>query len=156
MIKIIGLTLLLTAALIQAQKDSESKEPDKEAMEIGGLVTVDHNPNVNNFEEPSLTIGTVELSANVHVKDSLLATVVILAEEDLSAISIDQAVATWNTRIQGLTIYADRHYFLHGLLTTRLISDPLILNAVEIAGPGFTATFGLKRFTLGLGAGQSH
>jgi len=73
-------------------KDGESgdkEEEEHEAMEIGGLVTVDFGADPYEMEGAAVEVGEVALSANVIISDNIVASITLLAEGNLSDISID-------------------------------------------------------------------
>jgi hypothetical protein len=131
-------------------------EEEKEAMEIGGVVTVDAVADPAEKSSASLEVGTVELSAVVNVAQGVVASITLLAEGNLSDISIDEALIEWVPGNKPFSVIFGQQTFNHGLLSTHLISDPMILDAVETAGPGITVngTFGL--FTPGIGVTFYH
>lgn len=148
---ICGAIALLFIASHAEEAASDSAAGEKPVMDIGGMVTVDLYAPVEEVADPVLEVGTVELGANVYIDPELTATVVLLAEGDMAAISIDQAMATRTFGNLPLTVYFGQHYFSHGLLTTRLISDPALIDMVEMGGAGLTALVGLND-QLSLGA----
>ncbi len=113
---------------------------EEEAMELGGIVTVDATAPVSAISDATMEIGTVELSAVVNVAQGVTASITVLAESDLTAIAIDGAVVEWAPTSRLLTVVFGQQTYNFGLLTTQMISDPLIIDNVETAGPGLTAS----------------
>jgi hypothetical protein len=141
--------ILLIAINGRAQPADTVKAEEKEAMEIGGFVTVDFGGETGRLKQAAFNMGTVELGANVNIKENLKASITLLSENDMSLIGVDQAMATVD--LPGCKTYFGLHVFNHGLLSTHLISDPLILDRVELSAPGGTVTCSVNKSTFGLG-----
>jgi hypothetical protein len=137
------------AAKGTSAKDTELTE-EKEAMAVGGLVTVDAASDPADFSGAHAEVGTVVLSANVNVAEDIVASITLLSEGDLSKISIDQALVQVAPDKKPYTFIFGQQTFNFGLLSTRLISDPVIIDDVETKKPGITANFFLGNFTPGL------
>lgn len=127
-----------------------ASEDETEALEVGGTITVDY---VRAEGESNLGIGTVELAANVNVAPNVVASITLLSEEDLDLISIDAALVEWQIKNSPVSIIFGQQDFGHGLVTTRLINDPSIIDiGAELIGPGLivNSEFGLFAPTLGV------
>ncbi len=61
---------------------------EKPAMEIGGYVTVDYYSLTDSLKKATLSLGRVELGANVNISEQVLASVVILAQNKLDSLSL--------------------------------------------------------------------
>ncbi len=121
-----------------------------EAMELGGAVSVDFGADPEDVSSLAVEVGTVELSANVNIADNIIASVTVLAEGNLSEISLDQALVEWSD-LGPLTLVFGQQTYNHALLSTYLISDPVLLDHVETAGPGLTTLFSFGNFSPGIG-----
>jgi hypothetical protein len=137
------ITIILLAGLLFAN-DSTSL---KEAMEIGGLVTLDAYGPVNQFEHATFEIGSVYLGANLTLSPEVTASVVVAAESNLSELWIDQALAVFAPTGSAWSITAGQQTLKHGLLSTRLICDPLILDIVELIQPAITVDYTMGSWT---------
>jgi hypothetical protein len=140
---------------LAAHTPARSEEPAKtldEKLQLGGLVTLDHNSGMNPVRNPDLELGEVALGANVTLSKELLASVLLKAEGDLGKIFFDQAVASLQPEGTAWTFLFGQQTFNHGLLSTRLISDPEILPYVELIRPGLSASYSLGGFAFGAGA----
>jgi len=141
---------VICICLISAAQESTAEKP---AMELGGLVTVDYYSSSHDMEHPSLTIGEVDLGANVNISDEIIATILIKAEEDLAALWIDQAFVSFKPMPE-LELLFGQHIFKHGLLGTQMISYPLYLSdddevfyTIQMIRPGLTGSYTLGAFT---------
>jgi hypothetical protein len=131
--------------------DTLAKAPDeKPAIELGGIVTLDYWADAAALDKPELTLGLVELGANVFVSDEVTATVVISAWNKLDSIWIDQAMASWKPAGVPFEFFAGQHTLYHGLGTTRLINFPDIYNAAIMKKPAITALYRAKSVCVGL------
>jgi hypothetical protein len=146
--------LIFCAAYISAQEpvaDSIGKSPDeKPAIELGGIVTLDYWADAAELNKPELTLGLVELGANVFVSDEVTATVVISAWNKLDSIWIDQAMASWKPAGRPFEFFAGQHTLYHGLGTTRLINFPDIYYSAILKKPAVTALYKAKSLSFGL------
>jgi hypothetical protein len=159
---LLNTVLILTTAYcrIPAATDSSSIDTtivvEKEAMEIGGLVTVDAAGDPTYKSSASVQVGQVALSANVNIAEGITASITVLAEENMSALSIDQAVVQVAPGEKPFVFLFGQQAFNFGLLTTRLISDPMLIDNVETQGPGLAANFEWGIFTPGAGITYTH
>ncbi len=134
--------------------DSTNVE-DREAMEIGGVVTTDLYGPAENLKDATFEIGTVELGANVNISRNFVASVVVKAEGNLHDLFIDKAVGQYHLNDGPLTCLFGVYTQNHGLLTTHLISDPSIVaeddfdGVVELNNPAISLNIDLKKFSLG-------
>lgn len=134
-----------TSAFASAPGD----EAEPEALEVGGLLTVDAANRFQDWENTPAELGSVELSAKVHVHENMEAAITLLSESDPQQISIDQAVGEW--RLAHGRLVFGQQYFNLGLLSTRTITDPLILDLGEFSGAGLTGLFTRGMATFGVG-----
>jgi hypothetical protein len=131
-----------------AQGGGSAKELN---MELGGLFTLDYLAPAATLEDPVLEIGTAELGANLGLSRDLTASVMLETEGGLDHLAIGQAAATLRPAQGPWTLVFGQHALAHGLLTTRLPSDPLLLDRVELIQAGGSAIWSGKRVSLGLG-----
>jgi hypothetical protein len=122
---------------------------DSEAMELGGLLTVDGANKFKDWENTPAQLGSVELSANVNVEANMQGSITLLSEGDPNKIVVDQAVGQW-TLSQGKVIFGQQGFNL-GLLSTRTISDPLMLDLGEFKQAGVTLLWIQNAMTYGFG-----
>lgn len=139
-----------------AGKSDSCTVEEKEAMAIGGLVTVDASSDPTDINAAAAQVGQVALSANVNVAEGVTASITVLAEGNMSALSIDQAVVEVAPEGKPFVFLFGQQAFNFGLLSTRLISDPSILDAVSTSGPGLAASVSHGAFTPGLGISYFH
>jgi hypothetical protein len=143
----------ISVSIIEAADSTNVEE--REAMEIGGVVTTDLYGAADNLKDATFEIGTVELGANVNLSKSFVASVVVKAEGNLHNLFIDKAVGQYHLNDGPLTYLFGVYTQNHGLLTTHLISDPSIVanedfdGAVEINNPALSLNLELKKFSLG-------
>lgn len=141
--KLTILIMLLFSFVIYAEQS--------EAMEIGGAFTLDLASNIDNIDEASFNMGTVELSANVNVAKDIIGSITLLAEENMELICIDGAFASYSSSNNAFSAFGGLHLFNYGLLETHLISDPTMLDFVETVGPGISVIYSSNNFSYGLG-----
>jgi hypothetical protein len=122
-----------------------------EHLQLGGLVSLDHTSGLDATRNPDLSLSQVALGANVTLSKEVLASVLLMAEGDMREIFFDQAMASLHPESSPWTLLFGLQTFNHGLLSTRLISDPEILPAVEISLPGITASYAWSAFAAGMG-----
>jgi hypothetical protein len=144
---------LLAAALAccTAVRADQLPETLNERLQLGGLVSLDHTSGLDATRNPDLSLSQVALGANVTLSKEVLASVLLKAEGDLGAIFFDQAMASLHPEGSAWTLLFGQQTLNHGLLSTRLISDPEILPAVELSLPGATASYAWNAFTAGTG-----
>jgi hypothetical protein len=140
---------LLTISGVSFCEDSKEKD-EKEALEIGGLVQFDYGSDIKDFKHQSLQIGRVELRAIVNVNPNVKGFITLLSQNDLSAIRIYQAAADLTLDKMPLEIVAGQQIFNHGLMTTRMISNPLGFDLLLPNQPGVTAFYTINSFKIGL------
>lgn len=138
------LVLLLACACPRAEQVDSAWD---RGLEIGGLVTLDHQSDLNPSGNPELTLKQVALEANVSVSPGLSASVTLKAEKELDRIFFDQAMASLSPAASPWTILFGHQTFNHGLLSTRLISDPDMLDHVEVKRPGISASYAWESLT---------
>lgn len=132
-------------------REESASEEEREAMELGGIVTLDYTAPVQKIKQQNLEVGTVELSARVNISQRLVGFITLLAEGNLSEISIDQAAASFTFDNNPVSVLFGQHLFNHGLLSTHLISDPMGIDLIEMKRPGITANFGWDKISTGCG-----
>lgn len=140
--------LVLILSVASFAEDNDSVEV-KKAMDIGGLVTLDIYDPVKEMDHPSFEIGSVYLGANLTLSPSVKASVVIAAEGNLEKLWVDQAIGVLAPEGSAWSFSAGQQTLKHGLLTTRLICDPMILDDVELITPAMTADYTVDGFTCG-------
>lgn len=133
-------------------KPAEAGKDLDENLQLGGLVSLDHTSGLDMTDNPDLSLSQVALGANVTLSREVVASVLLKAEGALDRIFFDQAVASLKPEGTDWTLLFGQQTFNHGLLSTRLISDPEILHFVEITQPGISASYATGEFTLGAGA----
>ena len=65
---------------------------DKEAMELGGVVTLDAAMDPQDVQATGMEIGDVELSAVVNLSNGLVAAITIKADNNLQNLFVDAAI----------------------------------------------------------------
>jgi hypothetical protein len=118
------------------------------------LLTVDGANKFKDWENTPAQLGSVELSANVHVDSNMEGSITLLSEaepgkSEPGTIVVDQAVGQW-TLSQGQIVFGQQS-FNFGLLSTRTISDPLILDLGDFSRAGVTGLLNRGSMTYGLG-----
>jgi len=127
------------------------KEKDeKEALEIGGIVQFDYGSDINDFKHQSLEIGRVELRAVVNVNPNVKGFITLLSQNDLSEIRIYQAAADLSFDKMPLEIVAGQQIFNHGLMTTRMVSNPKGFDLLLPNQPGVAAFYTFNSLKIGL------
>lgn len=140
-----ALSIYLAPSVFAAASDTDMGE--KEALEVGGLLTIDAANRFKDWQNTPAELGSVELSAKVHVHENMEAAITLLSESNPEQISIDQAIGEW--RLKHGRIVFGQQYFNLGLLSTRLITDPLILDYGEFSAAGLTGLMESGPLTLG-------
>lgn len=138
------LVLLLAGASPRAEQADSARD---RGLEIGGLVTLDHQSDLKLSGNPELTLKQVALEANVSVSPGLSASVTLKAERELDRIFFDQAMASLSPSASRWSLLFGHQTFNHGLLSTRIISDPEMLDHVEVKRPGISASCAWKSLT---------
>jgi hypothetical protein len=90
----------------------------------------------------------------VNISEEVVASILVMAEERLDSLWIDQAMVSYKPRAAPLELLFGQQTMSHGLLTTRMISDPLILENIEnmeLIRPSIVVSGAMDRFTGGLG-----
>ncbi len=141
----VDLKKLTSDLKVLIQKGLGDDNEQKEAIELGGAVSLDFSADPKSIDEGIIELGTVKLSANVPITDGLLASITLKARENLSSVAVDEALVEWTLAKEKLTLIMGQHAYNHGLLSTHLISDPAILDFVETASPGFTGMINLNK-----------
>jgi hypothetical protein len=128
---------------------ADSPQQETEAMELGGLLTVDGANRIKDWENTPAQLGSMELSANVNIQEGMQGSISLLSESDPEKIVVDQAVGQWT--LERSRIVFGYQGFNMGLHSTRTISDPLTLEVGEFRQAGVTGLFDRGRFSYGLG-----
>jgi hypothetical protein len=144
------LALAAASAWCFAGEDPEAKE-EKPAVELGGYVTVDYGTDLTSDADPSFGIGEVDLSANVNISPEVVASITLMTYNRLDSLWIDQAMVAWTPSLLPVEFLFGQQTMNHGLLTTRLISDPLLLDDVELVQPSVILNGAMDMFTAGFG-----
>ncbi len=131
-------------------------EEEQEAMELGGLVTLDYGMDVAEPKKPVMQMGKVGLSAVVNISSYIKASIALLAERNMSKITIKQALVEWAPADKPVSVIAGLQRFNHGLLSTHIISDPLLLRLLETITPGVTLNFPVGPVIPGIGINIYH
>lgn len=126
-------------------KGLSSDSDQREAIELGGTVSLDFAADPKTIEDGTIELGTVKLSANVPITNGLLASITLKAKENLSKVAVAEALIEWTLAKEKLTLIMGQHTYNNGLLSTHLISDPSILDFVETASPGLTGMLNLNK-----------
>jgi hypothetical protein len=146
--------LFSLCALGMAQEKDTAAKAEKAAMEIGGYVTVDYSSPIGDSAKPSIQIGEVDLGANVNISEEVVASVVLKTWSRLDSIWIDQALVSYKPKETPLELLFGQQTFNHGLLTTRIISNPYLYDSlpVEYKVPGviLNGTWGVCTGGIGL------
>jgi hypothetical protein len=131
---------------------SATMPPDRPAMELGGFLTADFLSSLDDFSGSTLTIGEVDLGAKVNISEEVVASVVVKSWNKLDSLWIDQALASFRPSRTPIEILFGQQILSFGLLTTRLISFPLIYDDVDLRRPSFVinASKGAVSGALGL------
>lgn len=138
------------------EKGLGSDTDQKEAIELGGSVSLDFAADPKTIEEGTVELGTVKLSANVPITNGLLASITLKAKEKLSRVAVAEALVEWTLAKEKLTLILGQHTYNQGLLSTHLISDPGILDFVETAAPGLTGMINLEKVCPSFAIGFEH
>jgi len=120
-------------------------------LQLGGTVSLDNESRLDAREDPQMGLSEVSLGAEVALSEGMQAAVVLKAEDDLDKLFFEQAVASFTPNGSHWVFFIGQQTFNHGYLTTRLISDPLLLDWVEVKQPGIAATYALGELSLGSG-----
>lgn len=120
-------------------------------LRLGGTVSLDDESRLDAAEDPKMGLSEVSLGADVALSEGIQAAVVLKAEDALDTLFFDQAVASFTPDGSHWVFYIGQQTFNHGYLTTRLISDPLLLDWVEMKRPGAAATYASGGAILGTG-----
>lgn len=145
--KITLVAFVLSGFWVTAPADEPHEQ--REAMEVGGLLTVDGANKFKDWQNTPAQLGSMELSAIVHVDSNMEGSITLLSESDPEHIVVDQAVGQW-TLAKAKIIFGQQGFNL-GLLSTRTISDPLMLDLGEFRQAGVTGLMYAGLFTYGFG-----
>lgn len=146
-IRFIVAALVLVGVWNPVRADNPHQE--QEAMEVGGLLTVDGANKFKDWQNTPAQLGSMELSAIVHVDSNMEGSITLLSESDPENIVVDQAVGQWSLS-KGRIIFGQQGFNL-GLLSTRTISDPLMLDLGEFRQAGVTGLWYGCPVTYGFG-----
>lgn len=123
--------------------------PEREAMELGGLLTLDGTNTFREWENTPAELSRVELSSIVHVQPGLEGSVTLMSATRPDSVVLYQAVGQW-TLSRGKVVFG-RQAFNMGLLTTRMVSPPMMFDLGEYREAGVTALATREALTLGFG-----
>jgi hypothetical protein len=126
-------------------------EHEKPAMELGGFLTADFRSALDDFANSTFTVGEVDLGAKVNISEEVVASVVVKSWNKLDSLWIDQALASFKPAGTPLEILFGQQTLSYGLLTTRLISFPLIYDEVDLRRPALTLLASKGAVTAGVG-----
>jgi hypothetical protein len=126
-------------------------EHEKPAMELGGFLTTDFQSPLDRVSGSTLSIGEVDLGAKVNISDEVVASVVVKSWNKLDSLWIDQALASFKPSGIPVEFIFGQQTLSFGLVTTRLISFPLIYNDVDLRRPSLVVNGSKGIFTVGLG-----
>ena len=145
------LTLCLCAAGWSATDSVTTMASRPLPMELGGFFTYDLAAPATRWEngDVPLALSWMELSARVPVADHLVGAITLLSKDGPRDIRIWQCVAAWED--SGTTIVAGQQNFHHGLLTTRLVSNPLHWDSAWRNAPGLEVSRTGGSWTVGIG-----
>lgn len=147
---------LAAAALSHAQAPSDSASSPtpverKFPLELGGFFTYDlAGPATDwgNADVP-LSLSWMELSARVPVATHLVGAITILSRNGPRDLQIWQCLAAYED--SGTSVVVGQQNFHHGLLTTRLVSNPLIWDSAWMNARGAEVSRTLGAWTIGAG-----
>lgn len=149
---IVALALLASMAWSESMENSN----EQEAIEIGGSVAFDVAADLEDIRGASVDLGTVDLFAVVNIAPSLKALIKLSADDNLSKVAVNQALIEWKPDGKIIDVVLGKHTLNNGLLATHLISDPLVVDYVEVKQPGATVNFTLGPVVPGLGFAAKH
>ncbi|MEO7423586.1 MAG: hypothetical protein ABI036_00260 [Fibrobacteria bacterium] len=98
-------------------------------MQVGGLLTVDRDNSLDDWGNAPVHLSRMELSVNVNVNEKSVGSITLLSDDDPNSIVIDQALG--QLTIGESKLLFGRQRFNLGLQTTRLISDPPLVDLAE-------------------------
>ncbi len=124
---------------------------EKPAMELGGFLTADFQSPLDDFSGSTLSIGEVDLGAKVNISEEVVASVVVKSWNKLDSLWIDQALASFKPTGTPVEFLFGQQTLSFGLLTTRLISFPLIYDDVDLRRPSLVFNASKGAVTAGLG-----
>jgi hypothetical protein len=139
--------LIFTGPAFLARGDDPHE--DSEAMELGGLLTLDGANKFKDWESTEADLSRVELSSIVHVGQNLEGSITLMSATKPDSIVLYQAVGQW-TLPNGKVIFG-RQAFNASLLTTRIVSLPLMYNFGEVRNAGVTLLAEHGPITYGFG-----
>jgi hypothetical protein len=119
---------------------------ERPAMELGGYVTLDYEAMADSLSNGKAFLRWVQLGANVNISEEVVASIVILVARKLDSLTIYQADASYSPAGTPWQILFGQQIFNHGLLSTRLISDPLIIDDAMLIYPGLSAIYTAGNF----------
>jgi hypothetical protein len=121
-------------------------------MELGGFFTYDLAAPATGWENADipLNLSWMELSARVPVAEHLTGAITILSKDGPTDLRVWQCLASWENG--GTNVVVGQQNFHHGLLSTRLVSNPLIWDSAWLNAPGIEVSRTLGPWTAGIGA----
>lgn len=149
--------ILAVAALSHAQTPADSSASPAPAdrrfpLELGGFFTYDLSGPATGWKNADvpLSLSWMELSARVPVADHLVGAITILSKDGPRDLRVWQCLAAYEDG--GASLVVGQQNFHHGLLATRLVSNPLIWDSAWRNDPGVEVSRTLGSLTLGVGA----
>ncbi len=110
-------------------------------MDVGGYVSGDYFGQTIKSVSPAMSLGLSEVDATVCVGGNGAASVAVKIHPNLDSFSLYQATVQCKSAGLPLLFLFGQQTFNHGLATTRLISDPLIVSDVELVAPGVSLLY---------------
>lgn len=136
-------TLLTLSTVALGLVHAQTSPKLSEIMELGDVVMIDLSaPNPQSPQDGKAYVSRMELSANVNIDEGMTGNVVLGSYDgDLSAVKVDQAYGALSPSDSKLSFFFGQQYFNYGLLNTRLITYPELMNHVQTWAPGFQAVY---------------
>jgi hypothetical protein len=151
------LCTLALAAGLQAQAPADSAMSPVSVdhhlpLDLGGFFTYDLAAPASDWKHADvpLALSWMELSARVPVGTHLVGALTILSKDGPTDLRVWQCLASWVD--DGSSVVVGQQNFHHGLLATRLVSNPLIWDSAWLNAPGVEVSHTVGAWTLGAGA----
>lgn len=141
--------VVIALAGMGLRANGDTPKEEKEAMELGGLLTLDGANNFKDWESTEADLSRVELSSIVHVDENLEGSITLMSATKPDSLVLYQAVGQW-TLPKGKVIFG-RQAFNASLLTTRMVSLPLMFDFGEVRNAGVTVLTDHDAMTFGFG-----
>jgi hypothetical protein len=152
---ILFIIAMVTASYAQAATDSATvprAADHRFPLELGGYFTYDLAAPASDWKKADvpLSLSWMELSARVPVATHLVGAITILSRNGPRDLQIWQCLASYDD--SGTSLVVGQQNFHHGLLATRLVSNPLIWDSAWRNAPGAEISRTMGAWTLGAGA----